>query len=101
MADVFVLPTLAEGCNNAIIEAMACGLPIISSNLPFNWDVLDANNSILVDPMSVEDIASAIKALKDDKTRKESMSKAALSTAAELTTDKRAERIINFIESRI
>lgn len=101
MADAFVLPTLAEGCNNAIIEAMACGLPIISSDLPFNWDVLNKENSILVDPMSVGEIASAIKTLKDDKSRRESMSRAALETAAELTIDKRAEKIINFIKSRI
>lgn len=101
MADVFVLPTLSEGCNNAIIEAMACGLPIISSNLPFNWDVLNDNNSIMVDPMNVKEIAAAIKTLKENKQRRELMSKAALETAAELTIDKRVDKILNFIKSKL
>lgn len=101
MADVFVLPTLAEGCNNAIIEAMACGLPIISSNRSFNWDVLNEKNSIMVDPLNVEEIASAIAELKVNIDKRKSMSKAALETAEGLTTEKRAEKIINFIESRI
>lgn len=101
MADVFVLPTLHEGCNNAIIEAMACGLPIISSNLSFNWDVLNKNNSILVDPMNVNEIAAAIKTIKDNKEKREAMSTAALQTAASLTIDKRAEKIIDFIESKL
>lgn len=101
MADVFVLPTLAEGCNNAIIEAMACGLPIISSNRSFNWDVLNEENSILIDPLNIDEIANAIKTLKDNKAMRESMSQAALRTAADLTIDKRAEKIIKFIESKI
>lgn len=101
MADVFVLPTLAEGCNNAIIEAMACGLPIISSNRSFNWDVLNEKNSILVDPMNVDEIASAIKTLKENKKKRDAMSRVVLETAAGLTIDKRAEKIISFIESRI
>ncbi len=101
MADIFVLPTLAEGSSNAIVEALACGLPVVSSNLPFNWDVLNESNSIMVDPMNVDKIAAAIKTLKDDKQKREEMSKAALATAAELTIDKRAEKIIRFIESRI
>lgn len=101
MADAFVLPTLREGCCNAIIEAMACGLPIISSNLPFNWDVLNDKNSIMVDPMNVDEIASAIVELKSNRSKLESMSNAALETAAGLTIEKRAEKIINFIESRI
>jgi hypothetical protein len=63
-SDVFVLPTLAEGCSNAIVEAMACGLPIISSNLPFNTDILDESNAILIDPMKVEEIAKAIQVLR-------------------------------------
>jgi len=101
MADVFVLPTLAEGCNNAIIEAMACGLPIISSDRSFNWDVLNKENSILVDPMSVDEIAAAIAELKQNKELRAAMAKAALETAAGLTIDKRASKIINFIESKI
>lgn len=101
MADVFVLPTLAEGCSNAIVEAMACGLPVISSNLPFNWDVLNERNSIMVDPMNVDEIAEGIKVIKSDSVKRDGMSKAALSTAAELTIDQRAEKIISFIESKL
>ena len=44
-ADVFVLPTYNEGCSNAIIEAMACGLPILSSDLDFNKDILNTRQS--------------------------------------------------------
>ena len=63
---MFCLPTLNEGCSNAIVEAIACGLPIISSNLPFNDDILDSSNALLVNPESVDDIASAIKQLMDN-----------------------------------
>jgi len=97
-ADVFVLPTLAEGCCNAIVEAMACGLPIISSNLPFNDDILNENNSIRINPQSVDEIAEAIRELKNNKEKRESMASASLSMASLLTIDKRAQRIISFIE---
>lgn len=100
-ADVFVLPTLAEGCCNAVVEAMACGLPIVSSNLPFNWDVLNNKNSIMVDPMSVEEIRCAIVKLRDDKVLRESMSKEALETAKELTISKRATKILNVMKSNM
>lgn len=95
-ADVFVLPTLAEGSCNAIVEAMACGLPIVSSNLPFNDDVLTPRNSIRVNPMSVEEIRDAIEKLKDQGLRKE-MSERAFETAQELTLEARAEKILDFI----
>lgn len=97
-ADVFVLPTLAEGCCNAIVEAMACGLPVISSNLAFNDDILDATNSIRIDPMSIDEIASAIRILKDDALKRKEMASASIALAANLTIDKRASRIVSFIE---
>ena len=77
-ADVFVLPTLAEGCCNAILEAMACGLPIISSNLPFNWDILNDKNSILIDPNNINQIADAIQRLRDSPKLRSEMSEEAL-----------------------
>jgi glycosyltransferase involved in cell wall biosynthesis len=33
-SDAFILPTLAEGSCNAILEALACGLPVVSSSIP-------------------------------------------------------------------
>ena len=100
-ADCFVLPTMHEGCCNAVVEAMSCGLPVISSNLPFNWDVLDESNSILVDPKNIEDLARAIRTLKDDKKKRESLSVGALSKAESLTIDQRATAIIDFINEKI
>lgn len=99
-ADVFVLPTLQEGCCNAVVEAMACGLPIISSNLPFNWDVLDSENSIMINPDNVEEIRDAIIKLRDNVALRESMSMASLKTAQHLTLRERAKRILKFIEDR-
>ena len=100
-ADVFVLPTLAEGCCNAVIEAMACGLPIISSDLPFNDEILDDGNSIRINPNSVDEIAFAINKLYSDFQLQESMAEGSLKKASNLTIDKRAKAIIQFIETHI
>lgn len=100
-ADVFVLPTLQEGCCNAVIEAMACGLPIISSNLPFNWDVLNADNSIMIDPMNIEEIKQAIIKVRDNIHIRENMGKAALDKAKELTIQTRAKKILSFMQQRM
>lgn len=100
-ADVFVLPTLHEGCCNAILEAMACGLPIISSNLSFNWDILDETNSIMINPNDVDEIAQAIKKLKDYTQLRDSLSKGAIETASKHTLHNRAIRIEDFIDNNI
>ncbi len=96
-ADVFVLPTLAEGCCNAIVEAMACGLPIISSNLPFNDDILTEENSIRVDPNDIDAIAEAIKTLRNNPVLRGNMAEAALASAKNLTIQTRAKNILEFM----
>lgn len=100
-ADVFVLPTLAEGCCNAIIEAMACGVPVISSNLSFNHDVLNDTNSILIDPTDSHQIKDAILALKSDHTLRQRLAEGALRTAEALNISQRASNVLAFINEMI
>ena len=97
-ADVFVLPTKGEGCCNAIIEALACGLPVISSNLPFNDGILDDTNSIRVDVNDVAQIQEAVKRLKTDEVLLRKLSKGAACSAEKLDINVRAENILRFME---
>ena len=99
-SDVFVLPTLNEGCCNAIVEALSCGLPVISSNLPFNDDLLDQTNSIRIDPMNVEEIKNAILCLKNDKELRGSLSKGAIIKSESFSIEERAKIILEFINSK-
>lgn len=96
--DVFVLPTLNEGCCNAVVEAMACKKAIVSSDLPFNHDVLNSENSILVDPKDIGQIREAIITLRDDKERREKLEQNSLKSAEQLTINKRANNILDFIK---
>ena len=96
-ANVFVLPTLGEGCCNAIVEALACGLPVISSNLPFNDDILDDECSIRVEPKDAVQIADAIKLLENDEKKRVLMAEKALKKAEILQLDRRAAMILEFM----
>ena len=95
--DIFVLPTEHEGCCNAIVEAIACGCPIISSDCSFNYDICDKTNSILVDPDNVEEIKNAIQKLYDNEMLRAQMSKGSISKSKNLTLNNRAKNIIEFM----
>lgn len=100
-SDIFCLPTRAEGCCNAVIEALACGLPVISSNLPFNWDVLDDRNSILVDPDNIDEIGYAISQLYDNVSLRKKLSNAAELKGQQLDLKNRASSILSFVKSKL
>lgn len=99
--DVFVLPTLVEGSSNATIEAMACGLPIIGSDLWFNDDILDGEMAIRVDPMDIDGIRAAVVELASDAALSERMGLAARRRAEALDISIRTASILEFMEERI
>lgn len=60
-ADIFVLPSLREGLSLALMEAMACGLPIICSNIRGNKDlVTDGINGFLCNCQDIDAFSQAI-----------------------------------------
>lgn len=58
--DALILPSFFEGCPNAIIDAMFCGLVVLASNVSDNALYLNHQSELLFDPNSVEDITSKL-----------------------------------------
>lgn len=58
--DVFVMPSFTEGTPNSIVEAMACGKPIIASEVGGIPDMLGDDSGILVPPGDMKALAEAM-----------------------------------------
>ncbi len=97
-ADIFVLPTLDEGCSNAILEALFCGLPVVSSDLPFNHSILNDQVSTLVAPLDIDALSNAIFHLIDNPDLIENMRQAALHHSQTFRLEDRAKRILSFFK---
>jgi glycosyltransferase involved in cell wall biosynthesis len=69
-ADLLVQPSFEEGMSNVILEGLASGLPIVTTDVYGNRDLVESNrNGLLVRPGSSEEIASAIDEICADSTR--------------------------------
>ncbi len=98
-ADVFALTSTFEGSCNAILEALACGLPVIASEGAFNDDILNDEVALRVDPLAVEDLRSAIVRVKDDEAARIRMGEAAERWSLGFDVDERARRVVAHMRS--
>ena len=75
--DIFCLPSYREGVPNALLEATACGLPIVTTDTPGCRDVVtDGVNGLLVPVKNAQAIADALELLIVDRELRSRMGKA-------------------------
>jgi glycosyltransferase involved in cell wall biosynthesis len=75
-ADLFVLPSLAEGMPNVVLEAMSSGLPIVATRVAGSEELVhEGKNGILVAPKDVDSLAQAVIRLINEPDLRERMGK--------------------------
>jgi len=66
LLDVFVLPSIAEGISNTILEAMATGLPVVATRVGGNPELVDERTGILVPRSDPDAMADALASYCED-----------------------------------
>ncbi len=59
-SNVFCLPSHSEGCPNVVVEALACGRPVVASNVGGIPELLNSRSGILVPPRNAEQLARGL-----------------------------------------
>ncbi len=72
LADLFVLASLYEGFGLPILEAMACGCPVVTANTSSMPEVA-GDATLLVNPLSIEEIKNAMEKILTDKRLREEL----------------------------
>lgn len=92
-AEVFIYPSVYEGFGLPILEAMACGTPVITSATTSMPEVA-GEAALLVDPLSEDAIQAAIQRLCEDGEVRQQLSRSGLARAAEFSWTKMAEETL-------
>lgn len=92
-ADAFLYPTLYEGFGLPVVEAMACGVPVLTSSTSALQEIA-GGYAYLVDPMDVEAIARGIVDLATDPGRRAEFADLGRRRALDFSWDKAAEQTL-------
>jgi glycosyltransferase involved in cell wall biosynthesis len=89
-ATAFVYPSLLEGFGLPVIEAMACGTPVITSNNS-SMKEIGEGAALLVDPRNIYSITEALEVLAEDAALRHELRTRGLKRAAEYSWEKTAQ----------
>ncbi len=96
-ATIYLLPSLYEGFGMTVLEAMACGTPVITSNVSSLPEVAGPA-AILVDPTDTAALATAIGDLARDADRRADLRTQGLDWAARWTWERSARQTLDVLE---
>ncbi len=95
-ADVFVFPTLSDGFGIVLLEAMAAGVPVISTR-NCGAVVRDGENGFIVPNRDAQAIAERIEQITTDRNLRERLSHGASATATQFSLTQYKERLVSAI----
>lgn len=99
-AEAFVFPTSFEGFGMPIIQAMACGCPVLASNNTCIPEITDnGKTAVLIDPQNPEDIASGLEKILTNKTFKKDLIEKGLKQASKFSWDKAAKHTLDVLNT--
>lgn len=99
---LFVLPSRSEGFSNAIVEAMAAGLPVVATDVGGNAEaVVDGLTGRIIPPLDVDALANAMREILCDPQRAQAMGASARQRAAERFTTEAMMRQIDTAYRRV
>lgn len=100
-ADVFIYPSYHEGMPIAVLEAMACGLPIVATRVGGLPDLINEGvNGILMDPGKPDQLAAALNKLFADKELRYSMQQRSYQLVSEqYDIEKRVSQLVEIYKS--
>jgi len=99
-SSVFVLPSIQDGFGMVVLEAMACGLPVIISNNT-GAPVMDRKDGFIVPTGNAESIRKKIEYLHESPKARDRMAKNAQKHAKLYTWDKYGERVVKQYEKML
>jgi glycosyltransferase involved in cell wall biosynthesis len=97
-SDLFVFPSLYEGFGLPPLEAMACGVPVVASNVSSIPEVV-GDAAHLIDPHNPSDIAAGIHKVLTDSAYRFDLINHGLAQAAGFTWEKSARKMIELFEA--
>src|SRR4029077_11393961 len=92
-ADAFLYPTLYEGFGLPVVEAMACGTPVLTSSTSALREIAGCF-AYLVDPMDVDAIARGIGVLTSDAKVRADLTELGKKRALDFSWEKAAEKTL-------
>ena len=96
-AELFVLPSYYEGFGIPVLEAFACGTPVITSNTSCLPEIA-GNAAMLMDPYNQDDLTEAMKKVLSDKILQKTMIEKGLERVKKFSWRKTAEKTIKVYE---